>query len=131
MLIYMKFYLTGKGHLIFSLKIGFLHCHLISRVVSIPANGFSFECFVNLHFYCSMLFTVMESISGNSFLQYFPQRKRHFWRLDPKTIILYLDEKSSRYYKVNSVVGNRAVFLILLKQKHPPCLYCEFMYFFF
>ncbi|XP_059139486.1 serine/threonine-protein kinase D1-like isoform X2 [Physella acuta] len=35
-------------------------------------------------------------------------RKRHFWRLDPKSIYLFIDEKSTRYYKkidLNSITG--------------------------
>ncbi|KAK3796156.1 hypothetical protein RRG08_018156 [Elysia crispata] len=38
-------------------------------------------------------------------------RKRHFWRLDPKSIIFYLDETSSRYFKeiqLNSIVSVEA-----------------------
>lgn len=27
------------------------------------------------------------------------QRKLHYWRLDSKTIILYLNDKTSKYYK--------------------------------
>ncbi|CAL1529671.1 unnamed protein product [Lymnaea stagnalis] len=35
-------------------------------------------------------------------------RKRHYWRLDPKSIFFYLDEKSTRYYKkidLNSITN--------------------------
>ncbi|XP_035824058.1 serine/threonine-protein kinase D3 [Aplysia californica] len=35
-------------------------------------------------------------------------RKRHFWRLDPKSIMFYMDETSTRYYKeiqLNSIIN--------------------------
>lgn len=32
------------------------------------------------------------------------QRRRHLWRLDAKAITLFVDEKSSRYYKVSHFI---------------------------
>lgn len=38
------------------------------------------------------------------------QRRRHLWRLDAKSVTLFVDEKSSRYYKVNLLT----IFFLLL-----------------
>lgn len=33
------------------------------------------------------------------------QRKKHYWRLDTKSLIMYQDESSTRYFKVSWSVG--------------------------
>ncbi|KAH9489447.1 hypothetical protein Btru_056394 [Bulinus truncatus] len=43
-------------------------------------------------------------------------RKRHYWRLDPKSIIFYSDEKTTRYFKVRNL-ENGSDFVILALQE--------------
>lgn len=42
----------------------------------------------------------LSNISSSSFFNL--QLKRHFWRIDTKTITMYQSENSTRYYKVSS-----------------------------
>lgn len=43
----------------------------------------------------------IETLVDQRFIaSFFPQRKRHYWVLDWKSITLYQNESSTKYYKV-------------------------------
>lgn len=47
-------------------------------------------------------------------------RKRHYWRLDTKSIVMYHDETSSRYYKEIPLSDILSIRSLLAKPEHGP-----------